>query len=285
LPPGVSLLLRLAATEPAGAAGDSLTLEEARNVGEPVADGEALGGTTAEVILPAGCWIIIPFAVAGNVAVRGHAVTVDVVPAVTLPVAIRNGPDVHVSWNWPDGLRMARIVCRAGGVDWPREVTLHEYRRHGRVTFQVSEAAEVQISGLVRRGAELLVAAPATARAPAQTPTLTYQACRVWPWQVSRTRPYRVHGPRWWSARRRVILTTDLPCTGLTVVMYMKTRTAEVVLAEIKDLELGPGRSHEVMLTLPDLSAMGRPRYMYCRAETMSGPVLVDEVHSRGREI
>jgi hypothetical protein len=115
LPSGVSLLLRRVATEPAGAEGDSLTLEEAGNVGEPVADGEALGRTTAEVTLPAGCWIMIPFAVAGNLAVRGHAVTVDVVPAVTLPEAIRNGADVHVSWDWPDGLRMARVVCRAGG--------------------------------------------------------------------------------------------------------------------------------------------------------------------------
>ena len=285
LPPGVSLLLRQAPTEPAGAAGDSLTLEEAGNVGDPAADGEALGGTTAEVTLPAGCWILIPFAVAGNLAVRGHAVTVDVVPAVTLPEAIRNGPDVHVSWDWPEGLTMARVVCRAGGVDWPREVTLHEFRRHGRVTFQVSDAAEVQICGLVRREAELLVSVPATARAQAQTPTLTYQVCRVRPWQVSRTRSYRVRGPGWWSARRLVILTTDLPCAGLTVVMSIKTPAAEVVLAKIENLKLGPGRSHEVMLTLPDLSAMNRPRYMYCRAETMSGPVVVDEVHSKGREI
>jgi hypothetical protein len=171
------------------------------------------------------------------------------------------------------------------GVDWPREVTLHEFRLHGRVTFRVSDAAEVQIRGLVRRGSELLVSAPATARAPAQTPTLTYQVCRVWPWQVSRTRPYRVHGPHWWSARRRVILTMDLPRTGLTVVVYVKTPTSEVVLAEIEDLDLDPRRSHEVMLTLPDLSAMDRPCYMYCRAETMSGPVQVDEVHSKGREI
>ena len=289
LPPGVSLLLRQAATDPAGAAGDSLTLEEARNVGKRVADGQALGGTTAEVALPAGDWIIIPFAVAGNLAVRGHAVTVDVVPAVTLPEAIRNGPDVHVNWDWPEGLTMARVVCRAGGVDRPREVTLHEFRRHGRVTFQVRDAAEVQIYGLVRRGAELLVSAPATARAPAQTPTLTYRVYRVRPWQVSRTRPYRVDGPRRSSATRRVVLTVDLPCTGLTVELFANTpdgdRDSEVALTEIKNLELGPGRSHEMMLTLPDLSAMDRPRYMYGRAETMSGPVVVNDVHSEGREL
>ena len=263
LPPGVSLLLRQAATDPAGAAGDSLTLEEARNVGKRVADGQALGATTVEVALPAGSWIIIPFAVAGNLAVRGHAVTVDVVPAVTLPEAIRNGPDVHVSWDWPEGLTMARVVCRAGGVDRPREVTLHEFRRHGRVTFQVRDAAEVHIHGLVRRGAELLVSAPATARAPAQTPTLTYRVYRVRPWQVSRTRPYRVDGPRRSSATRRVILTVDMPCTGLTVELFANTpdgdRDSEVALTEIRDLELGPGRPHEVILTLPDLSAMDRP--------------------------
>jgi hypothetical protein len=289
LPPGASLLLRRAAAEPAGAAGESLTLEDACSIGEPVADGEALTGTTGCVTLPAGRWLLVPFSVAGNLAVRGRSITVVVVPPVSNPEAVRTGPKVLVSWEWPEGLGLARVVWRTGGAEVVREVTISEFRRLGAVAFSGSDAAEAQISGVVRSGTDVLTSAPVTAPVTAQTPTLTFHVQRVWPWQLRRTRPYRLHGPRWWCARRRIVIMADLPCAVLRLEMYARSpaggANSEKAVCAIDDLELGPGRPHEVSLDLPDLSAMDRPRYLACRAETLSGPIRVDEFASTGREI
>jgi hypothetical protein len=289
LPAGASLLLRRVAAEPAVDAGESLTLEDACSIGEPVADGEALTGTTGRVTLPAGRWLLVPFSVAGNLAVRGPSITAVVVPPVSNPEAVRTGANVLVSWEWPEGMRLAKVVWRTGGADVVREVTINEFRRLGGVVFPGSEAAEAQISGVVRSGADVLISAPVTVRVTAQTPTLTFHVQRVRPWQLRRTRPYRLHGPRWWRARRRIVIMADLPCEGLRLEIYARTPAAdassETAICTIDDLELGPGQSHEVSLDLPDLSAMDRPRFLACRAETMSGPVRVDDFASTGREI
>jgi hypothetical protein len=290
MPSGASLMFRLAAVEPAGPVGDMLSFEEARRLGDPVSDGKTFSGTSACVAVPAGRWLLIPFAVAGNFAVRGQSIPVAVVPPPENPEAVRNGVDVLVSWGWPAGMRLARVVWRAGDVELVREVTLTEFRRLGGVSFQTSGAAEAQVSGLVRSGAEEMISTPVTARVTAQTPTLTFHVHRVWPWQLRRTRPYRLHGPHWWCARRRIVITADLPCTGLRVEFYARTPAGRAeseipVSIPFDDLELGPDRPHEVTLDLPDLSALDHPRYLACRAETLSGPVRVNEFASTGREI
>jgi predicted amidohydrolase len=289
LPPGVTLLLRRAAAEPTSAEGEVLTLEQARAMGQPVSGGYALAGPTASVSLPGGRWVLIPFAVAGNLAVRGQTVVVDTVPAVTEAEAARNGRDVLVSWVWPEGMRMAKVVWRADGAETEHEVTLHDYKRLGGVRFTSSGAAEAQISGIFRTGTGMLVSAPVVAHAPAQKPTLTYHAHRLWPWQVNRVQPYRLHGPLWWCAARRLILMTDLPCTGLTVEVYVRATTGrperDIHIRTIDDVEIGPGRPHQVILELPDLSALPPPRYLSCRARTKTGPVRVDDFSSTGREI
>jgi hypothetical protein len=299
MPSGASLMLRRAVAEPAGAAGDALALEDACRIGDPVAGGEALNGTTACVALPTGHWLLIPFSVAGNFAVRGHSIPVAVVPPVENAEAVRNGANVLVSWGWPEGMRLARVVWRTGDVELVREVTISEFRRLGGVAFQTSGTAEAQVSGLVRSGAEEMISAPVTARVTAQTPMLIFHVHRVWPWQLRHTRPsgkpgsgddpYRPHGPRWWCARRRIVITADLPCTGLRVEIYVRTPTghagSEIPVCALDDLELEPRRPHEVTLTLPDLSTLDHPRYLGCRAATMSGPVRVNEFASTGREI
>ena len=289
LPPGVSLLMRRAAAEPTGGAGDALTLEEARRIGDPVADGETLSDTTARVTVQAGQWVLIPFSVAGDLAVRGRSITVVVVPPVKNPEATRKGVNVEVSWEWPEGMLLARVVWRTGDVELEREVTISEFRRLGRVVFAGSEAGEAQISGVVRSGTDELMSAPVTVSVPAQTPTLTFHVRRVGPWQPGRTRPYRLHGPGWSRARRQIVITADLPCAGLRLEFYVRTPTvgadSEIPVCVINDVELGPGAPHEVTVTLPDLSALDHPRYMACRAETMSGPVRVNEFASTGREI
>jgi hypothetical protein len=289
LPPGVSLLMRRAAAEPAGGAGDALTLEEARRIGDPVADGEALSDTTARVTVQAGQWVLIPFSVAGDLAVRGRSITVVVVPPVKNPEATRKGVSVEVSWEWPEGMLLARVVWRTGDAELEREVTINEFRRLGRVVFAGSEAGEAQICGIVRSGTDELMSAPVMVSVPAQTPTLTFHVRRIGPWQMGLTRPYRLHGPGWWRARRQIVITADLPCAGLRLEFYVRSRTvgadSEVPVCAIDDVELGPGSPHEVTVTLPDLSALDRPRYMACRAETMSGPVRVNEFASTGREI
>ncbi len=289
LPPGVTLLLRRAAAEPAGSVGDALTLEQVRAMGQAVSGRDGFTGTTARVGLPGGRWVLIPFALAGNLAVRGPAVMVDAVPAVTQAEAARNGRDVMVSWVWPEGMRMAKVAWRADGAETVREVTLHDYKRLGGVRFTSSGAAEAWISGIFRSGTDVLVSAPIVAHAPPQRPTLTYHAYRLWPWQVHRVRPYRLHGPRWWCAARRVILTADLPCTGLTVEVYVCAATgrpdSEIHVHTIDDVEVEPGRPYEVILELPDLSPLFRPWYLSCRANTKAAPIRVDDFSSTGREI
>jgi predicted amidohydrolase len=289
LPPGVTMLLRRAAAEPPGTEGGALTLEQAWATGQPVSSRDGLTGTTASVGLPGGRWVLIPFAVAGNLAVRGRAVVVDAVPAVTQAEAVRNGRDVLVSWIWPEGMRMAKVVWRADGAETVREVTLHDYQQLGGVRFTDSRAAEARISGIFRSGADVLVSAPVVAQAPAQRPTLTYHVHRLWPWQVHRVRPYRLHGPRWWCAARRLILTADLPSTGLTVEVYVRATTGrpdnEIHVRTVHDVEVGPGRLYEMILELPDLSAPSRPYYLSCRAKTKTGPIRVDDFSSTGREI
>ena len=294
LPPGVKLQLRRTAAEPPGAEGDALTVKQVRATGQPVSRPDGFTGTTASVSLPGGRWVLIPFAVAGNLAVRGNAVVVDAAPAVTQAEAARIGRDIIVSWVWPDGMRTARVVWRADGAETVREVTLHDYRRLGGVPFTASGPAEAQISGIFRSGTDVLVSAPVVAQAPAQRPTLTYHVHSVWPWRVHRTRqhqvqPYRRHDPRWWCAARRLILTADLPCTGLTVEVFVRAATgrqeSRVDVRTLHDVEVGPGRPYEVILELPDLSALSRPCYLTCRAKTTTGPIRVDDFSSTGREI
>jgi predicted amidohydrolase len=289
LPPGVTLLLRRAAAEPPGTEGDVLTLKQVRATGQPVSSRDSFTGTTASVGLPGGRWVLVPFAVAGNLAVRGHTVVVDAVPAVTQAEAARNGRDVLVSWVWPKGMRMARIVWQADGAETVREVTLHDYQRLGGVRFTSGGAAEARISGIFRSGTDVLVSAPVVVQAPPQRPTLTYNVRRLWPWQVRRVRPHRRHGPRWWCAARRLILTADLPCTGLTVEVYVRAATgrpdSEIHLQTFDDVEVGPDCPHEVILELPDLSALSRPWYLSCQARTKTAPIRVDDFSSTGREI
>jgi hypothetical protein len=284
LPLGASLLLRRAMIEPPGTAGDSFTFEQARAVGEPVAGGEGLTGTNARVIVPAGRWMLVPFAVAGDQAVRGPAITVDFVPAVTSLEAPRNGADVLVSWHWPDNLRMAHVVWQDSDGESAREVTLSEYQRFGGVRFKSSEAAEVRVTGVIRDRAEVLVSAPATVRVEAQPPTLSYHVHRVWPWQVNRVPPWKPHGPHWWCATRRVVLIADLPCGGLTVEIYVSSGDGKVRVYTLQNLTLDHS-GHEVMVTLRDLGTRGQPRYLSCKAFSASGQIRVDDFISTGREI
>lgn len=293
LPAGVSLLLRRVAADPAGSVGDWLTIGDARAVGEPVTDGEGLTGTSARVTMPAGRWLLIPFSVAGSLAVRGQAVTVAVVPPMkSKPEFSRHGPNVRVSWEWPtedENIRLARVVWRTGDIELVREVTLSEYKSLGYVVFQGSGPAEVQVSSVVRDAVGEMLSAPVLAHAPAQTPTLTFHVHRVWPWLPMHVRPFPPHGPRWWCATRRIVFTADLPCTGLRLEIYVRTPIggpgSEVPVRVIEDLDLGPDRPYEMTLTLPDLSALDRPLYLACRGRTMSDSVRINEFASTGREI
>lgn len=278
LPDGMFLMMLRSALEPPGAAGDLLMTEEVEQVGLPVWNGRGFTGTTATLALPAGRWVLVPFAVAGRRAVRGDCLNVDVVPPVTSPEAVRNGPDVQVSWVWPDGLRLARVVWRGDGVDVPREITRSEFQGQGSVTFRRSEAASIRVTGVVRSGADELTSATVTVTAPAQPPTLTY-------------RVRRIPGLLPWSRRRRVVLTTDLPCAGLRAVIYAhaprggRESDVDVELAVQDELDLGPGRSQKVMVTIPKAGEIPRPCYLSCRATTGSGEVRVDHFASTGREI
>jgi predicted amidohydrolase len=294
LPPGVTLLLCRAAAEPPSAAGDVLTVKQARATGQRVSGRDGFTGTTESVSLPGGRWVLIPFATAGNLAVRGNAVVVDAVPAVTQAEAARNGRDIMVRWVWPDGMRMARVVWRADGAETVREVTLHDYLRLGGVPFTASGMAEAQISGIFRSGTDVLVSAPVVAQALPQKPTLTYHVHSVWPWQVRRTRqhqvrPYRRHDPRWWCAARRLILAADLPCTGLTVEFSVRAATgrqdSKIHVVTLHDVAVGPDRPYEVILELPDLSTLSRPCFLSCTATTTTGSIRVDDFSSTGREI
>jgi len=279
LPDDVFLLMRRSAVEPANAAGDLLMLEEAEQVGLPLFNGQGITGTTANLALPAGRWVLIPFAVAGGRAVRGDCLHVDVVPPVTVPEAVRNGPDVQVSWAWPDGLRLARVVWRADGVDVPREIARSEFQGRGSVTFRRPEAASIRITGVVRSGVDELTSAAVTVTAPTQLPTLTYRVRRV----------PGLLGLLPWSRRRRVVLATDLPCAGLRAVIYVHAPSRgperDVELAFLDDLDLGPGRSEDVLVTLPKADEIARPCYLSCRATAGFGEVRVDQFASRGREI
>jgi hypothetical protein len=279
LPDGVFLLMCRSAVEPDGAAGELLTVERAEQVGPMVWNGRGFTGTTATLPLPAGRWVLIPFAVAGRRAVRGNRLNVDVLPPVTSPEAIRNGPDVRVSWVWPDGLRLARVVWRGDGAELAREITLSEFQGRGGVTFRRGDAASIRITGVVRSGADELSSAAVTVSAPPQLPTLTYQVRHL----------PGLAGLLPWSRRRQVVLATDVPCAGVHARIYLHPpgpgREADVDLAVLHDLELGPDSSQDVMVKIPKSSVVPRPCYVSCHATAGSNELRVDDFGSRGREI
>jgi hypothetical protein len=276
LPDGVFLLVRRSRDEPAGAAGEVLMTEEAEQVGQPAWSGRDFAGATVNLEVPAGSWFLVPYAVAGRRAVRGDCLHVDVVPPVTFPEAIRNGPDVQVSWVWPSGLRLARVFWRADGVDLPpREITRSDFKGPGSVTFRRSEAASIRITGIVKSGTEELISAAVTVAVPAQPPTLSYRVRRI----------PSLPGLMPWSRQRRVVLATDLACAGLRAVIYLHARDGDREL-EVKDhLELGPGRSQEVTVTIPSADEVPGPCWLRCRATTGSGEVRVDNFGAEGRRI
>jgi hypothetical protein len=280
LPDGMFLMLRCSAVEPAGAAGDLLMMEEVEQVGQLVWNGRGFTATTANMVLPAGRWVLVPFAVAGRRAVRGDCLNVDVVPPVTSPEAARNGPEVQVSWVWPNGLRLARVVWRAASVDLPpREITRSEFQGRGSVTFRRSEAASIRIIGIVRSGADELTSATVTVTVGAQPPTLSYRVRRI----------PSLPGLMPWSRRRRVILATDLPCVGLRAMIYAHPEAGDrgsyVELAARDNLDFVPGRSQVVTVAIPRVGELAGPCYLWCRATTGSGEVRVDNYFSRGRRI
>jgi hypothetical protein len=276
LPAGVSVLLRRVTAEPSGATGDLLTVEEVGGLGEPVIDGDGLTGTAGVITLPAGLWTLVPFAIAGHRAVRGGSAQVLVIPPVTSPEVVRNGAEVLVSWVWPEGLRLARVTWCSDSADSAQEITHTEYQRLGGVAFRRSEAAEVRITGLLRSGAEVLVAEPVTVQVLAQPPTLTYHVRRA------------PHASRW-SSWRRVTLVTDRPCVGLHVEIYLHSPTggtdSDVVLTVLDDVDLGPANSREVRVKLPGVAVTYRPFYVSCRATAGADEIRVDPFRSSGREI
>jgi hypothetical protein len=280
LPDGVFLLVCRSTVEPVEAAGKVLMIEETEHLGPPVWSGRGFTGTTATLPLPAGRWVLVPFAVAGRRAVRGNCLSVDVIPPVTSPEAVRNGPDVRVSWVWPDGLRLVRVVWRGDGVELVREITLSEFQGQGGVTFRRSDAASIRITAVVRSGADELTSAAVTVSADPQPPTLTYQVRHL-------------PGPAgllpWSRRRRQVVLATDVPCVGVHAVIYLHPpgagREADVELAVLDDLELGPERSQDVMVMIPKASVVARPCYVSCHARVGSGELRIDDFGSRGREI
>jgi hypothetical protein len=277
LPSGMTLLLRRAVVEPPGAPGDLVMLDEAEGIGQFVA--RRLGDTTTSVSLPAGRWIIVPFAVAGDRAVRGGAVSLDVIPRITPLEVTRTGPDVLVSWAWPAGLRLAQVIWTANGVDVPLEVTYNEAQRRGGVLFRRGEAAKVQVTGIVRSGENLLMSAPTTADVPAQPPTMTFHVHGV----------RRFFGLLPWHDRRRVELVTDLPCTCTRAEIYVhvpgRDPGPDMILHATRSIEIGPDHPYEVTVNLPRMSDMFKPYYISCRAWLADDAIRVDQFASSGREI
>ena len=287
LPPGVSMVLRRATVEPAGQTGDSLTIEEVMRTGEPAGTNVAVSGTAATVELPAGRWIIVPFTGAGNLAVRGTGLTIDIIPPVTDADVTRNGPDVDVTWIWPNGLRLTEVIWNSGGTTTRQEVTFSDFERRGCVSFKRGEAAEISIKGLVRSGREVLISAPVTVAVPAQTPTISFKIRHLRPGQLLETSPVRIHGLRWWCARRRVIITADLPCAGMHVEICLRSsKPADPVVLEVaQELQLGPGLARELVIILPKLESTDRNYYLFCRVKKSPGPVRIDNFNSMGREV
>jgi len=277
LPTNATLMLRRTSAEPPGAVGDLLMADDAEEFGTHVARG--LKGTAATVSLPAGRWVLVPFAIVSHRAIRGNSVSLDVIPPLTSPEVIRAGPDVLVSWVWPKGMTLARLQWCADGIDLSREVTLTEYQRHGGIVFQSNEAAMVKISGVVRSRMDELISVPIMVNVPPRPPTLTYEVLSV-PvfFGLLRSR-----------SRRRVAIVTDLPCTSIRAEIYVhipdSSTDPDIIVKVLTGLNLGPGQPFEVTVKLPGVDEMHRPYYISCRAEAADGALRVDNFASRGREV
>lgn len=277
LPEGTTLMLRRSSAEPSGAAADLLMVEEAAAIGAEVASG--LAGTAATVSLPAGRWVLVPFAIIGDRAVRGSGVNVDVIPPVTSPEVLRTGADVLVSWVWPTGMTLAQVVWQAGDIELPREVTLGEYQRQGGIVFTRDEAAKVRISGVVRSRSDELMSVPTTVDVPARSPTLTLDVRSV----------SRVFGILRSRGKRRVVIVTDLPCVIDRAEIYVHLPDgdpdSDKVLSVTRGLDLGPDRPFDVTVKVPGKDEMDRPIYISCRAQSPAGMLRVDYFRSTGREV
>jgi hypothetical protein len=276
LPDNTTLLLIGSTAEPSGDGGEILLVEEAEALGEVVASG--LAGTARLVELPAGRWTIVPFAVSGSRAVRGKAMHVDVVPPITSLEVIRTGPDVSVSWIWPKGLKLARIIWHANGAAVSSDVTHHEFQRHGSISFTRREAASIEITGVIQNGLDVITSKPVVAQVPEQPPTLTYNIYGV----------RRYFGLLPWRGWRRVVITTDLPCTCFRAEIYAHcpgSRQPDIILTVMNRLELIPHQGHEVTVILPRREEMDRPYYITFKACNANGPMRVDSFSSGGREI
>lgn len=281
LPDGVLLQLRRLTSEPDGGAGDVVGADVIGGFGERL--GEASGYSVADHIrlaIPAGRWTIVPFAVAGGLAVRGIARVIEVVPTAAGLEEERHGVAVLVSWIWPTGVSMAHLRWHTTGSTREFQITRAEYYERGGIEFRCVDGAEVTVTQLHRSGDVVLRSSPRSIVVPMQPLTLTYAVTARW--------PIRTTGSL--SRRYQVTLTANWPCDGLRVEVYLGAPREQagdrVLVASADGITLGLGRSYRLSVTLPLLASMRRPRYLSCRAWDSSGrPVNVDDFGSTGKEV
>jgi len=139
------------------------------------------------------CWYL-PVTLAGGAAIAGRAIRHLALPPISSVALADAAGQFRVTWEWPEGVRVARVVWRADrqpqAADEPGAeaawVRLGEYRDHGGFTIEadgrqalfVAVVAGLRTEGGLVAGSSIAKAARATVRAAAKT-DLSYAVRRT----------------------------------------------------------------------------------------------------------
>lgn len=133
---------------------------------------------------PSGISWYLPITVAGATAVAGRARRHVALPDIANVKAVEHGGEVRVTWEWPDGVRVAKVLWRrarqpAGSGDAEADsawVRLGEYRDHGGFTIDapdptplfVAVVPAIRVDGILLAGTTIARAARAAIRPTAK---------------------------------------------------------------------------------------------------------------------
>ncbi|WP_285551268.1 hypothetical protein [Actinoplanes regularis] len=274
---GVTLTVLRTEADPEGGVGDLVLTESLDHLGSP-APILAADRKGCVVELPDGTSIIVPFAVAGELAVRGAATTVAHILPLD-PTSERRDGIALISWRWPNDITLARMWVRWGHADAEpeiRDVSMAEYLRLGGVELHGTDRAFITVAGLLHTAGDPLVGTPSEVVTQPQPNTVTYTIARPW-WDLFR-----------WSGRRRITIRSTFPCADVDLRIVLReagpAQAREAVLFERSELRLDPDEPVTVHVTMPGPAHIRRPCYVWVNARSGPNHLRIDDMGGSGRE-
>ncbi len=149
-PPIGSIAVLRCSEEPKVALGESVDPERLTDFGQVLAtEGRGARDTSSGGI----CWYL-PITIAGGTAVSGRARRHLALTEIANVKAVQHAREVRVTWEWPDRVRLAKVIwrhdCQPDGPDDPAAesawMRLGEYRDHGGFVIEAPGTSPVFIA-------------------------------------------------------------------------------------------------------------------------------------------